>query len=55
LGKGLADFYEGEAAPGVVYRRGDYDLSPEQQRETNRAVDAFRQFAREHARRQAGG
>lgn len=53
LQKDLQYFYEGGSARGVVYRRGDYGLLPEQQRETDQAVEAFKQFAREQARRQA--
>lgn len=55
LNKDLAYFHGTQPAQNVVYRRGDYDLSPEQQRETDQAVDDFRRFAREHARRASSG
>lgn len=54
LQKELPYFYEGGGGQSVVYRRGDYGLSPEHQRETNQAVEAFQKFAREQARRDAG-
>jgi transcriptional regulator with XRE-family HTH domain len=54
LNKSVAYFHGTEPEQSVVYRRGDYGLTPEQQRETDRAVDEFRRFAREHARRSAG-
>jgi transcriptional regulator with XRE-family HTH domain len=53
LQKDLQYFYEGEGGRAVVYRRGDYGLSPDQQRETDQALDAFKKFAREQAGRNA--
>lgn len=54
LNRDVAYFHGMEAAQSVVYRRGDYSLSSEQQLETDQAVDAFRRFAREHMRRSTG-
>lgn len=51
LNKELAYFTGDKVPPTVTYRRGDYDLSSEQQLETDQAVEAFREFARQHARR----
>lgn len=49
LDRPVVYFYGDRPAASVVYRRGDRDLTPELQRETDRAVDLFKQFARQHA------
>lgn len=53
LNKDLAYFYAAPVAPTIVYRRGDRGLGDEQQRETNKAIDAFKQYAREQAKLKA--
>lgn len=51
LNKDLAYFTGDKFTLSVTYRRGDSNLSQEQQIETDQAVDAFREFARQRARR----
>ena len=53
LGKDLAYFYAAPVAPSIVYRRGDRSLPAEQQRDTNKAIEAFKQYAREQTRLRA--
>jgi len=53
LNKDLAYFYVTPAAPNIVYRRGDRGLGDEQQRSTNKAIEAFKQYAREQAKLKA--
>lgn len=53
LRKNLAYFYAAPAAPSIVYRRGDQRLPDGQQRSTNKAIEAFKQYAREQAKLKA--
>jgi transcriptional regulator with XRE-family HTH domain len=55
LGKDIAYFVEPAPAPSIVYRRGDRGLPDDRQRETDQAINAFKQFAREQARRTTEG
>lgn len=55
LGKDLAYFVEPRPAPAIVYRQGERGLTREQQRETDRAVEAFKRFAREQAQQKTQG
>jgi transcriptional regulator with XRE-family HTH domain len=50
LDKPLEYFIEERPAPSVLYRRGDRKLTPDGQRDADRAVEAFKQLARERAR-----
>lgn len=50
LGKDLAYFYAAPEAPSIVYRRGDRGLTADQQRETSKAIEAFKQYAREQTK-----
>src|SRR5687768_3476568 len=43
LGKELSYFYSAPASPSVVYRRGHRGLETDHQRDTNRAIEAFKQ------------
>lgn len=52
LQKELAYFYETRSEPSIVYRRGDRRLTAAEQRETDRAVEAFKELARKQARQQ---
>lgn len=52
LGKPLPYFYGEEPTASVVYRRGERGLAPEVQRETDQAVELFKQFARQQLRKQ---
>lgn len=55
LTKPLSYFTDPRTTPSVLYRRGDRDLPPARQEETNRAAEAFKRLAREQARRKAEG
>lgn len=55
LQKPLAYFIDPGPSPGVEYRRSEPDGSAEQQRHHVRSVDAFKQVARDQARRRAEG
>jgi transcriptional regulator with XRE-family HTH domain len=50
LNRDLSYFYGEPPAPGIVYRRGDRGLTPQAQRQDDAMLEAFKQFAREHAR-----
>jgi transcriptional regulator with XRE-family HTH domain len=50
LKKDVAYFYDAPAAPSIVYRRGGRGLAPDHQRQTDRAIEAFKQYAREQAK-----
>ncbi len=50
LGKDISYFLASPEAPSVVYRRGDRGLDEEQRRETEKAIEAFKRYAREHAK-----
>jgi len=52
LGKSLADFTGSAPSPSVVYRRDARDQSTEQSRVSNRAIEQFKQLARERARQE---
>ena len=54
LNKTLEDLIPSRAAPSVFYQRSDLDLSPEQQQEGNRSIEAFKNLARQRARQTAG-
>lgn len=54
LDKSVAYFVESEPAPSVVYRRGERGLSSDWQRQTDGAIEAFKQYARQKAREQSG-
>ena len=55
LGKPLDFFTGSRPIQAVVYRRSERGLSAEQQKETDRAIEAFKRLAREQARRRAEG
>lgn len=53
LNRDVSYFYDVppvEASPGIVYRRGDRGLEPDHHRATNRAIESFKQYAREQAK-----
>lgn len=54
LDKDLAYFYDVQPEPGVVYRRGDRGMAPEQQQQTDRALEEFKERARQQARKVDG-
>lgn len=47
LGKDLAYFYAAPETPSIVYRRGNRGLPADDQRKTDRAIEAFKQYARD--------
>ncbi|MGI8854769.1 MAG: helix-turn-helix domain-containing protein [Thermomicrobiales bacterium] len=55
LDKPLTYFLDTSPAESVVYRRSDPSMTREQRGETARSIDAFKEYARELARRQEKG
>jgi len=52
LQKDLSYFFEEEqTTPSILYRRGGRGLVADEQRQTDRSLEAFKQLAREQARR----
>ncbi len=54
LGKTLADFVEAQP-PAVLYRRSTATVSPQDRREKDRVIEAFKERARALARQRAEG
>lgn len=55
LQKPLDYFIPARPAPSLVYHRSDSDVLPDQARQGNRSVEAFKDLARQRARKKADG
>lgn len=55
LRKDLSYFYEDRPTSGVVYRRGDRGLTPQEQQRADRSIEDFKRLARDRAQAKREG